>query len=110
MSADTRDGVRDSRHPPDRREKRAGGAGTRLDGWRRMQAHTRSSHRSASVVAFTAALVLALLAWAPRRARADPLFGAGQNALEDAYLDGELDGEDHAALRLGSHVGTSDAR
>jgi len=41
-------------------------------------------------------------------ARADPLFGWGENDLEDAYLDGDLDEEDHVAMRVGGRVGASD--
>ena len=41
-------------------------------------------------------------------AQADPLFGWGENALEDRFLDGDLDEEDHAAMRLGHHTGTTD--
>lgn len=41
-------------------------------------------------------------------AGADPLFGWGENALEDAYLDGDLDEEDHVAVRVGSHLGAAD--
>jgi hypothetical protein len=44
----------------------------------------------------------------PAIARAEPLFGWGENALEDAYLDGDLDEEDHVAMRVGGQVGTSD--
>jgi hypothetical protein len=55
-----------------------------------------------------AALVLTLVSSAPGRARADPLFGPGEDALEDAFVDGDLDEEDHVAMRLGGHMGTSD--
>jgi len=41
-------------------------------------------------------------------ARADPLFGSGEDALEDAFVDGDLDEEDHVAMRLGGHMGASD--
>jgi hypothetical protein len=42
-------------------------------------------------------------------ALADPWFGAGDNALEDAFLDGDIDGEDAIAMRVGSpHGGGSD--
>jgi hypothetical protein len=44
----------------------------------------------------------------PRNARADPLFGYGEDALEDAFVDGDLDEEDHVAARLGGHTGASD--
>jgi hypothetical protein len=53
-------------------------------------------------------LALGLLHARPAPARADPLFGAGENALEDAFLDGEIDEEDHVVMRLGGHLGTSD--
>ncbi len=43
-------------------------------------------------------------------ARADPLFDWGEDALEDAYVDGDFDEEDHIASHLGGHLGTSDAR
>jgi hypothetical protein len=41
-------------------------------------------------------------------ARGDPLFGAGENAREDAFVDREFDVEDHVAMRIGGHTGTSD--
>jgi hypothetical protein len=41
-------------------------------------------------------------------ARADPLFGSGEDALEDAFVDGDIDEEDHVAMRLGGHLGTTD--
>jgi hypothetical protein len=44
------------------------------------------------------------------RARADPLFGHGENALEDAFVDGDLDEEDLVAMHLGGHTGTTDQR
>jgi hypothetical protein len=49
-----------------------------------------------------------LLVLAPSPARADPLFGSGEDALEDAFVDGDLDEEDHVAMRLGGHMGASD--
>lgn len=49
---------------------------------------------------------LVLLAAAP--ARADPLFDRGEDALEDAFVDGDIDEEDHVAMRLGGHTGSSD--
>jgi len=54
----------------------------------------------------TIALVLAagLLAF-PAPARADPLFGWGENALEDSYLDGDFDEEDRVAMRFGGSGG-----
>jgi hypothetical protein len=50
---------------------------------------------------FRAALALALsvaLLLLPARARADPLFGWGQDALEDRFVDGDFDEEDHDAM------------
>src|SRR5580704_9208836 len=41
-------------------------------------------------------------------ARAAPWFDAGQDALEDQFADGDLDEEDHAALRLDRRPGSSD--
>jgi hypothetical protein len=58
-----------------------------------------------------AALFAVVLA-APR-AQADPLFDWGQDALEDRYLDGDFDEEDHIVSHpshLGSRLGTGDAR
>jgi hypothetical protein len=52
--------------------------------------------------------ILLLLLLAPATARADPLFGAGEDALEDAFVDGDIDEEDHVATRLGGHTGASD--
>ena len=43
-------------------------------------------------------------------ARADPLFGYGEDALEDAFVDGDIDEEDHVAMHLGGHTGTTDLR
>jgi hypothetical protein len=51
------------------------------------------------------ALIVVLV---PGRARADPLFDFGEDALEDALVDGDLDEEDHVATRLGGHTGASD--
>jgi hypothetical protein len=52
--------------------------------------------------------VVALLLLLPVPARAEPLFGWGESAREDAYLDGDLDHEDMTALHLGGHQGTTD--
>jgi hypothetical protein len=60
------------------------------------------------------AVVVVVAAWtAP--ARADPLFGWGENALEDRFLDGDIDEDDHLAMLLAdrgslrtNHVGASD--
>jgi hypothetical protein len=41
-------------------------------------------------------------------ARASPAFDAGEDALEDRLADGDLDEEDHAALRLDRRPGSSD--
>ena len=57
-----------------------------------------------------AVLLLAMLSLVPGPARADPLFDWGQDALEDAYLDGDFDEEDHVASHVAGHVGASDAR
>jgi hypothetical protein len=58
--------------------------------------------------ALLAGFLATLLAFCTTRARADPLFGTGEDALEDAFVDGDLDEEDHVAMRLGSHTGASD--
>ena len=55
-----------------------------------------------------AVLALVLLAIAPRAARADPLFDHGQDALEDRFVDGDLDEEDLVAMRLGAHAAPAD--
>jgi hypothetical protein len=55
-----------------------------------------------------AALFALVVLGAPASARADPLFGFGEDALEDALVDGDLDEEDHVAMRLGGHTGASD--
>jgi hypothetical protein len=52
--------------------------------------------------------LLAFVATWAGQARGDPLFGWGENALEDRYVDGDLDEEDHVALRLGSYAGATD--
>ncbi|HEX8789790.1 MAG TPA: hypothetical protein VF765_02480 [Polyangiaceae bacterium] len=52
------------------------------------------------VIAVVAAMVFST-ALAPR-ARADPLFGWGQNALEDAYDERDFDEEDLVAARTGA--------
>jgi hypothetical protein len=60
-------------------------------------------HRLAAWVA------LAVTLFAARDARADPWFGAGDNALEDAFADGDIDEEDAIAMHVGSpHAGASD--
>jgi hypothetical protein len=46
----------------------------------------------------------------PANARADPWFDWGENALEDAFVDGDIDEEDHVALRVGAHSGVADLR
>jgi hypothetical protein len=63
--------------------------------------------RAALLVALFVALVVALLA-RPATARADPLFDAGQDTLEDSFVDGDFDEEDHVVMRFGGHLGTSD--
>ena len=55
-----------------------------------------------------ASLVVLLSLLVPRSARADPWFGSGDNDLEDAYLDGDIDEEDAIAMHVGSHSGASD--
>jgi hypothetical protein len=56
-----------------------------------------------------ASLALALSVLAARNARADPWFGAGDSALEDAFADGDIDEEDAIAMHVGSpHAGASD--
>lgn len=55
-----------------------------------------------------AALFALFVLGAPASARADPLFGLGEDGLEDALVDGDLDEEDHVAMRLGGHTGASD--
>ena len=58
-----------------------------------------------ALAALTALVVVALA----RGAHAEPWFGAQDNAIEDRYLDGDLDDEDVAAMRVGhGHVGASD--
>jgi hypothetical protein len=52
--------------------------------------------------------LVALVALYPRSARADPWFDFGDNALEDQYADGDFDEEDHVAMHLGGHVGSTD--
>ncbi len=54
-----------------------------------------------------ALLVASALVAVPAPARADPLFDWGENALEDALADGDIDGEDHVAIRVGGHAGTA---
>jgi hypothetical protein len=53
-------------------------------------------------------VVACTLLLTPALAQAEPLFGWGENALEDAYLDGDLDEDDHVAMRIAGHVGASD--
>jgi hypothetical protein len=40
---------------------------------------------------------VAATAWSPP-ARAEPLFGWGENTLEDRFLDGDIDEDDHVAM------------
>jgi hypothetical protein len=63
---------------------------------------------SAPARALLAGFLVTLLVLSTAHARADPLFGTGQDALEDAFVDGDLDEEDHVAMRFGSHTGASD--
>jgi hypothetical protein len=67
------------------------------------------------VAPLAAVVVLALGAWGSP-ARADPLFGWGEDALEDRFLDGDIDEDDvdtmgvfgHRHTISGRHVGASD--
>jgi hypothetical protein len=45
--------------------------------------------------------VHALALFLPLEARAEPLFGWGENVLEDRFADGDIDEEDRVALQLG---------
>src|SRR3984957_13916784 len=60
------------------------------------------------VLRLLAALLSLAALLVPARARADPLFDFGEDAREDALVDGDLDEEDHVATRLGGHTGASD--
>lgn len=53
------------------------------------------------------AAVVALVLW-PMRARAAPWFDWGEDATEDRFADGDLDEEDHVAMHVGAHPGSSD--
>jgi hypothetical protein len=54
-------------------------------------------------------IAASILVLSPSRpARADPLFEHGEDAVEDAFVDGDIDEEDHVAMHLGGHTGTSD--
>jgi hypothetical protein len=53
-------------------------------------------------------VVILLLLALGRLARADPLFDRGENAREDAFVDGDLDEEDLVAMHLGGHAGAAD--
>jgi hypothetical protein len=65
--------------------------------------------RHAPIVAASLfALVLLPCFLRPPPARAAPWFDAGQDALEDRFADGDLDEDDHAALRLDRHAVSSD--
>lgn len=64
------------------------------------------SHRRRPLVALCLLFVLVL----STPARADPLFGWGENKEEDAFLDGDIDREDLTAMHLGNHSGTTDLR
>ncbi len=52
--------------------------------------------------AFTVAAVIVLSTALAPWARADPLFGWGQNALEDAYDERDFDEEDLVGARMGA--------
>jgi hypothetical protein len=51
---------------------------------------------------------VAAIALSPLVARADPLFDHGQDALEDQFVDGDIDEEDVNAMRLGAHTASAD--
>jgi hypothetical protein len=57
-----------------------------------------------------AAAAFALLFLSPRLARADPWFDGGHDALEDAFVDGDIDEEDVAATTygVGAHLASAD--
>src|SRR5260221_1386343 len=44
----------------------------------------------------------------PALAQGDPWFGWDESALEDQFVDGGFDEEDHIAMSLGGHVGGAD--
>src|SRR5260221_14251950 len=44
----------------------------------------------------------------PALAQGDPWFGWDESALEDQFVDGDFDEEDHIAMSLGGHVGAAD--
>jgi len=44
----------------------------------------------------------------PALAQGDPWFGWDESALEDQFVDGDFDEEDHIAMSLGGHVGGAD--
>jgi hypothetical protein len=52
-----------------------------------------------------ASVALALSLFAARDAHADPWFGAGDNALEDAFADGDIDEEDAIAMHVAQRPG-----
>jgi hypothetical protein len=76
-----------------------------------LQTFAPRSHASHALLLVTAVVT----AWSAP-ARADPLFGWGEDALEDRFLDGDIDQEDHLAMHLAalgaglrtSPVGASD--
>src|SRR5271165_3324668 len=72
--------------------------GTRLDEGRRM-------HPRQPLSAVT--LLLSVLFCPPARAD-EPLFDLGQDRLEDQYVDGDVDAEDLAGMRLGAHTASAD--
>jgi hypothetical protein len=53
-------------------------------------------------------LLAVSLLLAPARARAQPLFGWGQDNLEDQFVDGDIDTEDLASMRFGAHTGAAE--
>jgi len=56
----------------------------------------------------SALLLAGYVLFSPTLAAAEPLFGWGESPLEDAYVDGDLDEEDHTAMRVGGHLGATD--
>jgi hypothetical protein len=55
-------------------------------------------------------LILACFSWLllPGLARAEPWTDAGETEVEDRLMDGDLDEEDHIAMRIGGTAGAND--
>ena len=64
--------------------------------------------RRSNLAPWLVALVLLACLARATPARASPGFYTGEDALEDPLADGDLDAEDHAALRLDRRPGSSD--